>query len=166
MRFLVFLALVISFSGSVSAQAQTQTAPATAPNPQALGQMVNQLLANPALLQAMQAMPAATAGTSAATRQGATPQLPAVILDGQGSDPSNAMLPGLASMSEEQKAQLGANIQTLVNRHLSPQEQDALRKFQQSPEGQSIIKKLPGLMKDLGPLLVQLYLTNGFATGQ
>lgn len=67
---------------------------------------------------------------------------------------------GFASMNASEATALAGQAQAIANKYLTKAEQDKLAAFQASPEGQSIIAKMPQMANELAPLLLQAYLGN------
>lgn len=67
---------------------------------------------------------------------------------------------GFSTMTAAQANTLAEQAQAIANKYLTKGEQDKLAQFQASPEGQSIVSKMPQMANELAPLLLQAYLGN------
>ncbi len=65
----------------------------------------------------------------------------------------------LGSLNPAQQQQLVAAAQAIGGKLFTPAEQTALAKFQSSPEGTGIMAKMPALLEQLAPVVMQMYAT-------
>lgn len=61
------------------------------------------------------------------------------------------------SLNTQQQASLLQQTMAMANKTFTPQEQASLNAFAATPEGQSIMAKLPGLIQQLTPVVMQMY---------
>ncbi len=61
------------------------------------------------------------------------------------------------SLNTQQQATLLQQTLSVANKSFTPQEQASLNAFAATPEGQSIMAKLPGLIQQLTPVVLQMY---------
>ena len=61
------------------------------------------------------------------------------------------------SLNTTQQASLLQQTMTMANKTFTPQEQASLNAFAATPEGQSIMAKLPGVIQQLAPVVMQMY---------
>lgn len=61
------------------------------------------------------------------------------------------------SLNTTQQASLMQQAMAMANQSFTPQEQASLNAFTATPEGQSIMAKLPGLIQQLAPVVLQMY---------
>ena len=61
------------------------------------------------------------------------------------------------SLSAPQQASLLQQTMGIANKSFTPQEQASLNAFAATPEGQSIMAKLPGVIQQLAPVVLQMY---------
>ncbi|TKW61889.1 MAG: hypothetical protein DI628_04520 [Blastochloris viridis] len=61
------------------------------------------------------------------------------------------------SLSPQQQASLLQQTMGVANKNFTPQEQASLNAFAATPEGQSIMAKLPGVIQQLAPMVLQMY---------
>jgi len=61
------------------------------------------------------------------------------------------------SLSPQQQASLLQQTMGVANKNFTPQEQASLNAFAATPEGQSIMAKLPGVIQQLAPVVLQMY---------
>ncbi len=61
------------------------------------------------------------------------------------------------SLNTQQQASLLQQTMSVANKSFTPQEQASLNAFASTPEGQSIMAKLPGVIQQLAPMVLQMY---------
>jgi hypothetical protein len=61
------------------------------------------------------------------------------------------------SLNTQQQATLLQQTMAVANKSFTPQEQASLNAFTATPEGQSIMAKLPGVIQQLAPVVLQMY---------
>lgn len=61
------------------------------------------------------------------------------------------------NLNTQQQATLLQQTLSVANRNFTPQEQASLNAFAATPEGQSIMAKLPGVIQQLAPVVMQMY---------
>lgn len=61
------------------------------------------------------------------------------------------------SLSPQQQASLLQQTMGVANQNFTPKEQASLNAFASTPEGQSIMAKLPGVIQQLAPVVMQMY---------
>lgn len=125
------------------------------------GAVAGQLMANPAVQQA-----AVQAASNPAVQQAVLQQAlagsanPVPTATGKG-----ALATALATLTPQQTALLTQKAQGIASKLFTAKEQTALSAFQASPEGSSIMGKMPLLMEQLAPVILQMYAsTSGKAT--
>ncbi len=65
------------------------------------------------------------------------------------------------ALSSQQQATLSTQALSAIKQVLTPAEQAKLTAFTASPEGASIASKLPQIMQQLAPVMLQMYAGNG-----
>ncbi|HEX2859337.1 MAG TPA: hypothetical protein VHP58_03970 [Alphaproteobacteria bacterium] len=67
----------------------------------------------------------------------------------------------MAALSPAQKTQLMTQANAIAAKLFTPSEQKSLQAFQATPDGASITGKLPTLVQQLAPVLLQMYAGTG-----
>lgn len=116
------------------------------------GSLASQVMANPAMQQvAVQA--ASNPAVQQAVLQQALSGATAKAATGKG-----AMATALATLTPEQTALLTQKAQAIAAKLFTAKEQKALTAFQTSPEGAGVMGKMPALMQQLAPVILQMYM--------
>ena len=69
------------------------------------------------------------------------------------------MVKALGSLSPAQQQALMVQANALATKLFTPAEQKSLKAFQSTPQGQGVMSKLPALVEQLAPILLQMYAT-------
>ncbi|MBI1308330.1 MAG: hypothetical protein GC129_00530 [Proteobacteria bacterium] len=72
---------------------------------------------------------------------------------------ASSMATMLGNLTPSQTQLLSTQVQAITQKLFTPAEQTKLTQFQATPEGASIVSKLPALAQQLAPVLLQLYMS-------